>query len=127
MFMLQIDETIISQDIVTKKFACDITKCKGACCVHGDSGAPLEEEEIILIQSIFSVITPFMRPEAITAVEKQGVFIIDSDGDMVTPLVNGQECCYATYKDGIALCIFEIAFRSNLIGFKKPISCHVYP
>jgi hypothetical protein len=125
--MIQIDETIISQDILSKKFACDVTKCKGACCVQGDSGAPLEEEETKIIKSILPVITPFMRQEGIEAVEKQGVFIIDSDGDMVTPLVNGQECCFAIFKDGIALCSFEIAFRANLSSFKKPLSCHLYP
>jgi len=125
--MIQIDETIISQEILSKKFACDLKKCKGACCVHGDSGAPLDENETVTIKSIFPVIKPLMRPEGVEAVEKHGVYVIDSDGDMVTPLVNGQECCFATFKNGITYCTFELAFRANLTRFQKPISCHLYP
>jgi hypothetical protein len=125
--MIQIDNTILSTEIFRRKFACNIKKCKGVCCVHGDSGAPLEEQETIIIKNIFSSIKPLMRKEGIEQVEQQGVYITDNDGDMVTPLVNGMECCYAIFKNGISYCVFEIAFTLNIINFKKPISCHLYP
>ncbi len=125
--MIQIDRAILSTGIFHIKFACNINKCKGACCVHGDSGAPLDEYETIILKNIFPSIKPLMRKEGIESVENQGVFIIDSDGDMVTPLVNGRECCYSIFKNGMSYCVFEIAYALNLTDFKKPLSCHLYP
>lgn len=125
--MLQIGNTIISFDIVEKKFVCDLKKCKGACCVHGDSGAPLEKEEIRILEDLFPQIRTFMRKEGIEAVEKQGTSVIDSDGDNVTPLVNDRECAYVVFEGGIAKCSIEKAYENNVIKFKKPISCHLYP
>jgi len=125
--MIQIDNAILSTDIFSRKFACDIKKCKGACCVQGDSGAPLEEQETIILKNIFPSIKPLMRKEGIESVETQGVFITDSDGDMVTPLINGRECSYTIFKNGISYCVFEIAYSLKLTNFKKPISCHMYP
>lgn len=125
--MVQINDTIISTEVLKKKFVCDLNKCKGACCIHGDSGAPLEEHETAIIKNIFPAVKPFMRKAGIEAVEKQGIFVVDRDGDIVTPLVNGQECSYVTFKNGISLCAFELAWQSNATNFKKPISCHLYP
>jgi hypothetical protein len=125
--MLQIGETIISLDILEKKFCCDLTKCKGYCCVHGDSGAPLKNQEAELIRELYPLFKPFMRKEGIAAVEKNGYYTIDKDDDMVTPLVNNEECAYAIFEKGIAKCAIEKAFEAKIITFQKPISCHLYP
>lgn len=125
--MLQIDNTILSLDIIEKKFLCDLDKCKGACCVLGDSGAPLKKDEAQLLQVIFPSLKPYLRSEGIEAIEKQGAYVIDSDGDMVTPLVNNKECAYAIFEKGIAKCGIEKAFLDNRIDFQKPVSCHLYP
>ena len=125
--MLQIDDSIISFEVLQKKFTCDLKKCKGACCVHGDSGAPLEDKETEILKDIYPLIKPFMRKEGIEAVEKQGTHVIDSDGDKVTPLVNNKECSYVIFENGIAFCAIERAFHAKKIDFQKPISCHLYP
>ncbi|MBN1649889.1 MAG: DUF3109 family protein [Bacteroidales bacterium] len=125
--MLQIDKTILSLDILEKKFLCDLDKCKGACCVLGDSGAPLKSDEAQLLEVIFPSLKPYLRNEGIEAVEKQGAYVIDSDGDMVTPLVDNKECAYAIFENGIAKCGIEKAFLDKRIDFQKPVSCHLYP
>jgi hypothetical protein len=125
--MLQIGETIISLDILEKKFCCDLTKCKGNCCVHGDSGAPLKREEAEQIQELYPLFRPFMREEGIKMVEKNGCYTIDSDNDLVTTLVNNEECVYVIFEEGIAKCAIEKAFEAKIISFQKPISCHLYP
>lgn len=126
--MLQIDNTLISLDVLEKKFVCELGACKGACCVEGDSGAPLEEHEIAQIEQAYETVKKHMTPEGIKAVEEQGTWIIDSDGDKVTPLINNLECAY-TYKDenGVIFCAIEKAFLNKEIGFHKPLSCHLYP
>jgi hypothetical protein len=125
--MLQIDNSVLSFDVFEKHFVCDIKKCKGACCIHGDSGAPLEEEEVDILKDIFPEVRPYMRPEGIEAVGRQGTHVIDSDGDKVTPLVNGEECAFVIFEDGIAKCAIEKAFEAGKVSFKKPVSCHLYP
>ena len=125
--MLKIDHTIISLDLLEQKFVCDITKCKGACCLYGDSGAPLEEGEGEKIEKNFQKIKPFLRKEGILAIEAQGTFIKDGDGDLVTPLINGKECAYTFMEDGIYRCGIEKAWLQNKITFRKPVSCHLFP
>ncbi len=126
--MIEIDNTIVSIDLFKEKFVCDLDSCKGACCVQGDSGAPLEKNELDILAEIYDKIKPFMRPEGISAVEEQGVYIKDIEGDWVTPLVEGKECAYTVFDDkGIALCAIELAWKAGAIDFKKPISCHLYP
>ena len=125
--MLQIDNTIISLDFIEQHFCCDLKKCKGICCVHGDSGAPLEDDEVEILKDIFNKIKPFIRLEGIEAIEKQGTSVIDSDGDLVTPLIDGKECAYVIFDKGIAKCGIEAAFFAGKINFRKPISCHLYP
>ena len=125
--MLQIDNTIISLDFIEQHFCCDLKKCKGICCVHGDSGAPLEDDEVEILKNIFTDIKPFIRPEGIEAIDKQGTSVIDSDGDIVTPLIEGKECAYVIFDKGIAKCGIEAAFFAGKINFRKPISCHLYP
>lgn len=126
--MVQIDDKIISLDIFEKKFLCDLLKCKGACCIHGDSGAPLEDEEADKLDEIFEDVKPYMRKEAIEAIEKEGQpYMIDSDGDLVTVLVNNKECAFVFFENGITKCAIEKAHFDGNSKFRKPISCHLYP
>ncbi|MDQ3190645.1 MAG: DUF3109 family protein [Bacteroidota bacterium] len=126
--MIAIDNTIVSEDLLKRKFVCDLQSCKGACCVEGDSGAPLEDEECGILDDIFEDVKPYMNEAGIKAVEAQGKFVIDSDGDYVTPLVKGKECAYVIFdKAGIAKCAIEKAHSEGKIDFKKPVSCHLYP
>lgn len=125
--MLQIGNYIFSLDIFEKKFKCDLAKCHGCCCLEGDSGAPLTDEEVVVLDDIYETIKPFLSEEGIKAIEKQGTSIIDSDGDKVTSLVDGRECVYAVYDNGILSCGIEKAFRAGVIDFQKPISCHLFP
>lgn len=126
--MIDIDGKIVSKDILRKEFVCDLAKCKGACCVLGDAGAPLEKDEVEKLDEIYESIKPFMRPEGIEAVDANGTFTIDTDGDVVTTLVKGKECAFATFtEDGIAQCSIEKAHEAGVTDFLKPISCHLYP
>ena len=126
--MLEIGKTIVSFDVLEEHFLCDLMKCKGACCVEGHSGAPLTQEEAVEIEKIFPLVEPFMTEEGKAEVEIQGTSLIDSDGDLVTPLVNGNECAF-TFKDekGITKCAIEKAFLEGKIKFHKPVSCHLFP
>jgi hypothetical protein len=125
--MLEIDNCIVSLDIIEKSFLCDLEKCKGACCIHGDSGAPLEDSETTILEEIFPIVKKYMREEGVKAIEKQGTHIIDSDGDKVTPLINGEECAYVIFDGEIAKCAIEKAWEEKEIDFQKPVSCHLYP
>ena len=125
--MIQIGNANISDDLVTKQFTCDLEKCRGACCVLGDSGAPVNEDEKAVLRQIFSSIKPFLRPEGIKAIENLGTSVIDTENDCVTPLVDGKECAYAVFEDGIARCAIEKAFMAGAVTFRKPVSCFLYP
>ena len=107
--MIQIDKTIVSFDVFNKAFVCDLDVCKGACCVHGDAGAPLETEEVDILNKIYPKVKKHMTDEGISVVESQGVSMIDKDGDLVTTLVNNSECVF-TYKNdaGVVLCAIRI-------------------
>ena len=125
--MIQVQDKIISSDIFEKQFVCDLNACKGACCVEGDSGAPLLKEEKKILEDIYHKVKPYMRKEGITALENQGVGVYDSDGDLTTPLVNNGECAFVTYENGISKCTIEKAYLDGKIDFRKPISCHLFP
>lgn len=125
--MFQIGRTLVSEEILEASFVCDLNACKGACCVEGSSGAPLEEEETRMLDSIFPKVRPYLRPEGIRAIEAQGAYVKGSDGDWETPLVDGQECAYVVFKDGTAQCGIEIAQKAGAVSLKKPVSCHLYP
>jgi hypothetical protein len=126
--MIQIDDALLSEDLFSKRFVCDLSACKGACCVEGDSGAPLEAEEINELEEALDDIKPYMRKEGLEVVEKTGVFTVDTDGEYVTPLVNGEECAFVSFdKNGTAKCAIEQAHRDGKTDFLKPISCHLYP
>jgi hypothetical protein len=125
--MIAVDKTLISDDIISVKFVCDLNKCLGACCVEGDAGAPLEEDEISIIEDAIDEIKPYMVPDGIEVVEKNGVFDYDMFGHFVTPLVHDRECAFVYFKDGTVYCAIEKAFLEGKISFQKPISCHLYP
>jgi len=127
--MIAIENTLVSEDILDKKFVCDLNACKGQCCVSGESGAPLEESELHTMEKILDKIKPYMSSEGIAEVERQGVFVVDLDGDYVTPLVGGDKHCAFVCFDAsnIAKCAIEKAYYEGKIKFKKPISCHLYP
>jgi hypothetical protein len=125
--MLEIGKTIISLDLIRCKFSCDLEACKGACCVLGDSGAPLEADEVKILNEIFPIVKPFLRKESLETIEEQGTSVIDIENDTVTPLNCGMECAYVVYENGLALCAIEKAFNKGLISFRKPVSCHLYP
>lgn len=125
--MIVIDHTIVSDEIHDIRFCCDLDKCLGACCVEGDAGAPLEDEEISQLEDGIEAIKPFMHKEGIEVVENMGVFDFDASGEYVTPLINDCDCAYVYHENGIARCAIEKAYEEKAIDFQKPISCHLYP
>lgn len=126
--MFQIGKTIVSEDILTEEFVCNLSACKGACCIEGDAGAPLEEEETQILDAIYPKVKPYLRPEGITAIESQGTWVVGEDGEFETPLISGADCAYVTFDEkGTALCGIEQAYRNGEIDWKKPVSCHLYP
>jgi hypothetical protein len=126
--MVEIEDKIISDELFEKKFVCDLQKCKGGCCVEGDSGAPLKSKEIKEIAKNLSIIKSEMSTKGLNAIKNNDFHNVDSDGDKVTKLVDGKECVFVVFdKNNIAKCSIESAFRKNKIHFNKPISCHLYP
>lgn len=125
--MIQIDDKIISTEILTTKFCCDLSHCKGICCVEGNAGAPLEADEVDILEEEYETYRPYMKPEGIKAIEQQGFMVIDEDGDYTTPLINDAECAYSFEENGITYCAIEQAYNEGKCSFLKPISCHLYP
>ena len=126
--MIAIENTVVSEELLEKKFVCDLARCKGACCVEGESGAPLEKDERKFLEEVYPVIKDTLTKEGREAIEEQGTWIQDDDGDFVTPLVGGyRECAYTLFENGIAKCGIEKAFFEGKVKFRKPISCHLYP
>lgn len=125
--MIEIDDKIVSTDILTECFSCDIARCKGACCVEGNSGAPLTDDEVDILEQEYEAYREYMTPEGIKAVEEQGFMVVDIDGDYTTPLVDDAECAFTFVENGITLCAIEKAYREGKTEFVKPISCHLYP
>lgn len=125
--MIIIDDIIISDEFRDARFCCDVQKCLGVCCVEGDAGAPLLEEEISIIEDAMEEIEPYMLKEGIEVVEKRGAFDYDQSGEYVTPLINDKDCAFVYYEDTIAKCAIEKAYDEGRIDFQKPLSCHLYP
>lgn len=126
--MLQIDNTVISLDLLEERFVCDLVSCKGACCIEGDSGAPLEDNEIEIIEELMPLIWDDLSDVSKKVIEKQGVFYIDEDNEPVTSIVSGRECVFTfTDENGICKCAIEKAYREGKTDFYKPVSCHLYP
>ena len=126
--MIQIDDKLISEDLFSEEFVCNLAKCKGICCVEGDAGAPLDEDETKILDEIYPKIKSYLRPEGIEAIEEQGTYTLDFEGDLVTPLVNNAECAYVIFDEkGYTKCAIEKAYEDGVIDWQKPISCHLYP
>jgi hypothetical protein len=126
--IIEIDNILVSSAILTEKFFCDYAKCHGVCCVIGDSGAPLEESECTQLVNEKEKLFKYLRQEGILSIKEQGPFVRDSDGDLVTPLINGEECVYTLFdENNNCFCGIEVAHGKGESEFKKPISCWLYP
>lgn len=126
--MLQIQHTLVSLDLVEKYFVCDLDACLGACCIEGDAGAPLREEEVEPIRQVLDTIKPDLLPRAVDAIDSEGICYTDADGDLVTQIVDGRDCVFTCYAPGgKCLCALEKAQREGRISDVKPISCRLYP
>jgi hypothetical protein len=127
--MLAIGKTLISDELLTEHFVCQIEACKAACCVEGDAGAPLLEEEAATLEQILPALKPYLTPAGLKAIEEQGPWLTDPDDqEKCTPLVKGRECAYALRdKNGCLQCGIEKAWEAGAVSFRKPSSCHLYP
>lgn len=126
--MIQIQNTLISDDIFEEQFICDLCKCKGQCCVEGESGAPITKEEFDRMNEILPEIRKDLSRKALELIDKQGIAYTDTDGELVTSIIEGKECVFARFdEDGICKCVIDSAFREERISVQKPISCHLYP
>ena len=125
--IIEIDDILVSSDIFTEEFCCDLDACKGNCCVEGDAGAPVTLDEIGGIEDALDTVWDDMSASAQAVVDKQGVAYTDRDGDLVTSIVGGKDCVFTCYEGDCCLCALERAYRSGKTGFCKPISCALYP
>lgn len=125
--IIEIDDILVSSDIFTEEFCCDLDACKGICCVEGDAGAPVTLDEIGGIEDALDTVWDNMSASAQAVVDKQGVAYTDRDGDLVTSIVGGKDCVFTCYEGDCCLCALERAYRSGKTGFCKPISCALYP
>ena len=125
--MIQVEDKIISMDVFEKQFVCDLNACKGACCVEGDSGAPLTVEEEKKLNTIYEKVKPYMTQAGISEIEKRGVAVVDFEAELTTLLVNNRECAFLANENGISKCAIEKAYLDGKTDFKKPISCHLFP
>lgn len=126
--MLQIGDVLVTLDLVERYFCCDLDKCLGECCIEGDAGAPITEDEFKKLKEILPEVWDDMLPAAKTVVERQGVGYVDEEGDLVTSIVDGKNCVFTCYgENGMCYCAIEKAYREGRTDFYKPISCHLYP
>ena len=126
--MIEIDDTIISEEVISNNFVCNLDKCKGACCVQGDRGAPIEAEELHLLGNELNHIAPFMNPEYLNDVLLKGIAETDEDGELVLNCQPSGECNFVVYEAmGVAQCAIEKAWKAGATKFQKPVSCHLYP
>lgn len=126
--LIEIGNKIVSTDIFSEQFTCDLNKCKGACCVKGNGGAPLNEKEVDKIQNNIEKIKPYMSKSGIETVNREGVYYLDEEDTPATKLIDKKECCFVYFdEDEIAKCSIETAYKAGDINFNKPESCHLYP
>ena len=126
--MIEVGNVLVHEDIIDNDFVCNISKCKGICCIEGDAGAPLTENETKILEDIYPKVKPFLTDKGIQAIEQQGTHTVDADGDLTTTCVDGnKECAYVTWENGITKCGIEKAYEHGEVDWKKPISCHLYP
>jgi hypothetical protein len=126
--MIAIDHVLISDEVVSEQFVCDLNKCKGGCCVDGDAGAPLDATELDRINEVYDAVLPYLAKENRLELERQGRYVYDKEFGWVTPAIQGKICVYGiTDKQGIVKCGIEQAYNEGKVNWKKPISCHLYP
>lgn len=126
--MIAIDNKLVSDEIVQEHFVCDLTKCKGGCCVDGDAGAPLRKDELDQINAVYDEVLPYLSKQSKEELERQGRYVYDSEFGWVTPTINGSICVYGiTDGKGVVKCAIEQAFNDGKVEWKKPISCHLFP
>jgi hypothetical protein len=126
--MIAINQVLVSDQLISEQFVCDLHKCKGACCVDGDAGAPLSDEELIKVNEVVSSVIPYLSEESRNEIERQGKYVFDDEFGWVTPTINGSICVYGiTDKQGIVKCGMEQAYLDGKTNWKKPISCHLFP
>ncbi|WP_315510248.1 DUF3109 family protein [Alloprevotella tannerae] len=125
--ILQVGKVLLSTEIVTEYFCCDLSACHGQCCVDGESGAPLTLDEAAELERLLPTIEDSLSAEAREVIAARGVAYVDVEGDLVTSIVNGQDCVFTCYEDGCCLCAAERAYREQLTDWCKPISCALYP
>lgn len=126
--MIQIDDVIVSLDMLEERFCCDLDACKGECCIEGDAGAPVELDEVAELENVLDVVWDDLSPEAQQVIKRQGVVYTDTDGDLVTSIVNNKDCVFTCYDErGYCYCAIEKAYRAGKTQFYKPVSCHLYP
>ena len=126
--MIEVGSVLIHEDVVKENFVCNLKKCRGACCLEGDSGAPLDAAELDTLNEIYPKIKPFLTAKGIATIEKHGTYVTDFEGDYTTPCVDvNKECAYVIWENGITKCGIEKAFEQGAINWIKPISCHLYP
>jgi hypothetical protein len=126
--MIQIQDTIVSLEVLEESFVCDLPVCKGICCVEGESGAPVEADEVALLEEALPAVWGDLSPRAQEVINKQGVVYLDRDDEFVTSIVAGEDCVFTCYdENGYCKCAFEKAYREGRSSFYKPISCHLYP
>lgn len=126
--MIQIGKTLLSEDIIEKEFVCNLSACKGACCIDGDAGAPLSKEELPILEKIYEKVEPFLTNSGKKAIEEQGLYTKNEFGEYETTLVDGKDCAYVIFDEHqTAMCAIEEAYNQGIVDWKKPISCHLYP
>ena len=126
--MIQIDDVLVSLDVLDQYFCCDLNACHGECCIEGDAGAPVELDEVEELENVLDVVWDDLSLEARIIINKQGVVYTDSEGDLVTSIVNNKNCVFTCYDEkGCCFCAIEKAYRAGKTNFYKPVSCHLYP
>jgi hypothetical protein len=126
--LIAIDNILVSDEVASEQFVCDLNFCKGGCCEDGDSGAPLEKEELQILRDIYQSVKPYLTPEGIKVLEKEGLYTYDQEFGWVTPTVGGRMCAYG-FRDGqgVVKCGIEQAYLDKKVSWKKPVSCHLFP
>ena len=126
--IIQVGEVILTSEILTEYFCCDLEACKGICCVEGDSGAPLTLDEVGEMENVLAEVWPDLSAQAQSLIDRQGVAYTDAEGDLVTSIVQGRDCVFTCYgTDGCCYCASDKAFREGRTAWDKPISCALYP
>ncbi len=125
--MILHENTLISEDVLEKKFICDLNACKGACCVEGDFGAPISEDERLILLENFDAITPFLSKDGLNTINEKGISELDDEKVLVTTCIPSGACVFAVKNGNVVSCGIENAYKAGKIDFQKPISCHLYP